>query len=120
MRYNLTMAILKIDHIPTKKEIELLTQEYPKYIKLSADIRQQLLYGGSRLHFECEQKLIINENSKNKDIWSGGINLNTKKIEFTAVANIKPSENNSSLEILNPQNREKFKKIVNKYFPDYE
>lgn len=114
------MTILKIDHQLTEKEIKLLTQEYSQYIKLSADIQQQILYGGSRLHYECEQKLIVNENSKSQNIWSGGVNLKTKKIDYTAVANIKPSENNSSLEILNPQNREKFKKIVNKYFSDYE
>jgi len=120
MRYNLAMAILKIDHQPVENEITLLTQEYPKYIKLSVDIKQQILYGGSRLHFECEQKLIENENSKNEDIWSGGVNLITKKIEYTAVANIKPSANNASIEILDSEIREKFKNIVKKYFPDYE
>lgn len=114
------MSILKIDHLPTPNDICLLTEEYPQYIKLSADIKQQILYGGSRLHFDCEQKLIENENSKNENIWSGGINLITKKIEYTAVANIKPSANNASLEILDPQNRKIFKKIVQKYFLDYE
>lgn len=109
------MSILKINHQPTKEEIKLLTQDYPKYIKLSADINQQILYGGSRLHYECEQKLIENEN-----IWSGGINLITKKIDYIAVANIKPSVNNSSLEILDLNKRDKFKKIVQKYFSNYE
>ena len=114
------MTILKINHPPTKEEIELLTQEYPEYIKLSVDINQKILYGGSRLHYECEQKLISNENSKNEDIWSGGVNLITKKIEYNAVTNIKPSQNNPGLEILDPQNRQKFKDIVKKHFPDYE
>lgn len=114
------MAILKIDHIPTPEEISLLTKDYPQYIKLSADTKQQILYGGSRLHSDCEQELIINENSKNEDIWSGGVNLTTKKIEYTAVANIKPSQNNPGLEILDSNIRSIFKNIVKKYFPDYE
>ena len=114
------MAISKIDHLPTLKEISLLTQEYPQYIKLSADINQQILYGGSRLHYDCEQKLINEQNSQEKDIWSGGINLITKKIEYEAVANIKPSLDNPSTEILNPDIRQKFKNLVKKYFPDYE
>jgi len=114
------MAILKIDHIPTSDEISLLTQEYPQYIKLSADINQKILYGGGHLHYECEQKLIINENSKNEYIWSGGINLVTKKIEYNAVANIKPNLDNPSTEILNPEFRQKFKTIVKEYFPEYE
>lgn len=114
------MSILNITHQPTLDELKLLTQEYPQYIKLSADLKQQILYGGSRLHYECEQKLIKNHNSKNENIWSGGVNLITKKIEYTAVANIKPSVDNPSLEILNPENRKKFKKIVNQYFPKYD
>ncbi|MFA5750425.1 MAG: DUF5674 family protein, partial [Candidatus Shapirobacteria bacterium] len=101
------MSILKIDNTPTSEEITILTQEYPQYIKLSADISQQILYGGSRLHYDCEQKLIIEENSKSKDIWSGGVNLATKKIEYEAVANIKPSFDNPSTEILNPEIRQK-------------
>lgn len=114
------MSILKIDHLPTPNDICLLTEEYPQYIKLSADIKQQILYGGSRLHFDCEQKLIDNENSKNENIWSGGVNLKSKKIEYTAVANIKLSQNNPGLEILDQNIRIKFKEIVKRYFPDYE
>lgn len=114
------MSIIKIDHTPNSEEITILTQEYPQYIKLSADISQQILYGGSRLHYDCEQKLIEKQNSKSEDIWSGGVNLITKRIEYDAVANIKPSLDNPSTEILNPDIRQKFKNIVKKYFPDYE
>ena len=114
------MPILKINHPPTDEELTLLTKEYPQYIKLSVDIDQKIVYGGGKLHYDCEQQLVLKENSKNKHIWSGGINLITKKIEYTAVANIKPSANNSSIEILDSKIRQKFKNIVKKYFPDYE
>jgi len=114
------MAILKIDHSPNKEQLSLLTEEYPEYIKLSADIEKDILYGGSRLHHDCEQELIKNHNSENKNIWSGGVNLALKKIEYEAVANIKPSFDNPSTEILNPEIRQKFKLIVKKYFPEYE
>ncbi|MFA5532012.1 MAG: DUF5674 family protein [Candidatus Shapirobacteria bacterium] len=114
------MTILKIDHPPNLEELSLLIQEYPQYIKLSADINQQILYGGGRLHYDCEQKLISEQNSEEKNIWSGGVNLITKKIEYEAVANIKPSLDNPSTEILDPEIRKKFKNLVKKYFPDYE
>lgn len=120
MRYNLSMAILKIDHTPTIKNLSLLTEEYPKYIKLSADISKKVLYGGGHLHYDCEQMLINKENSNNQNIWSGGVNLSTKKIEYDAVANIKPYDNNPSTEILNPEIRQKFRNIVKQFFPDYE
>jgi len=74
------MAIIKIDHFLKPEEISSLTQEHPQYIKLSVDIEKQILYGGGRLHYDSEQKLIVNKNSKNENIWSGGVNLITKKI----------------------------------------
>jgi len=114
------MSILKIDHIPTQEEINKLTEEFPQFIKLSIDLQQSIIYGGSRLHFDCEQKLKNIENSNEKNIWSGGINLATHKIEYDAVANIKPEYNNPSTEILDFNNRQLFKSIVNIYFPDYE
>jgi hypothetical protein len=114
------MIILKINKVPNLDNLKQLTQEFPKYIKLSVDIKKEIVYGGSRLHFDCEQKLINNENSKEADIWSGGVNLATKKIDYSAIANIKPSFNNPSTEIISPEIRKKFKLIVNRYFPDYE
>lgn len=114
------MSILKITKIPNLDDFKKLTQEFPEYIKLSVDINQEIIYGGSRLHYDCEQKLINNENSKEADIWGGGVNLATNKIDYSAVANIKPSFNNPSTEILSPEIRQKFKLIVNRYFPQYD
>lgn len=114
------MSILKIDHTLSSEDIIALTQEFPGYIKLSVDLNKQILYGGSRLHYDCEQKLINEENSENKHIWSGGVNLATKKIDYEAVANIKPSMGNPSSEIIDPEKRRKFKELVKRYFPDYE
>lgn len=114
------MSILKISQTPSLDDLKKLTQEFPEYIKLSVDTNQEIIYGGSRLHYDCEQKLINNENSKEADIWSGGVNLATKKIDYSAVANIKPLLNNPSTEILSPEIRQKFKSIINRYFPDYE
>ena len=112
--------ILKILHSPTKEEQKLLLEEFPNYIKLISDIEQQIIYGGSRLHYDCEQILLNKENSKQENIWSGGINTLTKKIEYEAVSNIKPLYNNPSTEILDPNIRNKFKILVKQYFPDYE
>jgi ABC-type uncharacterized transport system ATPase subunit len=114
------MAIIKINKIADSDDLKQLTQEFPEYIKLSVDINQEIVYGGSRLHYDCEQKLIKNENSQEINIWSGGVNLATKKIDYSAVANIKPSYSNPSTEIISTEIRQKFKLIVNRYFPDYE
>jgi hypothetical protein len=111
------MAILKIESSPSKKELEILTKEFPEYIKLVADIENEILYGGSRLHADIE-KILIKSGSLQKNIWGGGVDLVFKKIECSAVANIRP-ELNPSTEILDPAIREKFINIVKKYFPEY-
>ena len=111
------MAILKIDHFPNVDEFKKLTEEFGEYIKLVADVNKEILYGGSRLHADIE-KILIDSGSLQKDVWGGGIDLNFKTIECSAVANIR-SDLNPSTEILDPIIREKFINIVKKYFPEF-
>ncbi|MDP4009723.1 MAG: DUF5674 family protein [Candidatus Shapirobacteria bacterium] len=111
------MAILKINHSPTPNELKKLTEEFDGYIKLVADIDKEILYGGSRLHADIE-KILIDSGSLQKNIWGGGIDLVSKIIECSAVANIRP-DSNPSTEILDPVIREKFTSIVKKYFPEF-
>ncbi|MFA6369231.1 MAG: DUF5674 family protein [Candidatus Shapirobacteria bacterium] len=111
------MAILRIDNSPTSEELEKLKEEFGEYIKLVADVDKGILYGGSRLHADIE-KILINSGSLQKNIWGGGIDLISKIIECSAVANIRP-ESNPSTEILNPIIREKFIKLIKKYFPKF-
>ncbi len=111
------MAILKINNPPTPKDLKKLKEEFGEYIKLVADIDQNILYGGSRLHADIE-KILIDSGSLQKNVWGGGIDLKFKIIECSAVANIR-SELNPSTEILDPIIREKFINIVKKYFPEF-
>lgn len=111
------MAILRIDNSPTSEELEKLKEEFGEYIKLVADIDKEILYGGSRLHADIE-KILIDSGSLQKNVWGGGIDLVSKIIECSAVANIRP-ESNPSTEILDPIIREKFINIVKKYFPEF-
>lgn len=111
------MAILKIDHQPTTSELRKLTEEFDGYIKLVADIDKEILYGGSRLHADIE-KIFIDSGSLQENVWGGGVDLNYKIIECSAVANIRP-ELNPSTEILDKDIRQKFIEIIKKYFPEF-
>ena len=111
------MAIQKIDHPPSNREIAELSKELDSYIKLVADVEKEILYGGPRLHADAE-KILIDNGSLQKNVWGGGIDLNSKKIDCSAIANIR-SDINPSTEILNPDIRQKFIKIVKKYFPEF-
>lgn len=110
------MSILLINHPPTSEDISKLTEFFPNYIKLVADIDQGTLYGGSEFHADIE-KILLDNGSFQNNIWGGGVNLKTNAIDCRAVANIRGGIN-SSLEILDPVNRQKFLSIVKQYFPD--
>lgn len=83
------MAILKINNFPTEEDLQKLSEEFGEYIKLVADVEKEILYGGSRLHADIE-KILIDSGSLQNNIWGGGIDLISKKIDCFAVANIKP------------------------------
>lgn len=111
------MAILEIKNQVTDEEIKKLSEEFKDYIKLVADVKKEILYGGSRLHADIE-KILIDSGSQQKNIWGGGVDLKYKIIECSAIANIRP-ESNPSTEILDKNIRQKFINIIKKYFPEF-
>lgn len=97
------------------KAINNLKNKYGNYLKISADIARQILVAGCELHADGE-KILLEKGSKQDDIWGGGVNLTSKEIDATAVLNLRPRLNNTSLEILDPDRRKKFIDIVRKIF----
>lgn len=104
-----------IDKSLTKEEILKLQKDYGSYIKLTLDLENQWIIAGGELHADGE-KILLEKGSKQDDIWGGGMNLENKQIDTTAVLNIRPRLNNDNLEILDSKRREKFIQIVKKYF----
>lgn len=50
------------------------------------------------------------------NIWGGGIDLEGRQIDATAVLNLRPRLNNDNLEILDSQRRGRFIQIVKDFF----
>jgi hypothetical protein len=99
----------------TKKEIGDLSQEYGDYVKITADIDRGNLVAGCPLHADGE-KILLKNGSKQESIWGGGLNFAGKEIDCSAVLNLRPDQNNSSMEILDPDRREKFISTVKNTF----
>ena len=98
----------------TKEEIGQLAEEYKEYIKTVIDIENKTCSAGGKMHADCEKKL-LEKDSTQKDLWGGGIDLAAKIIDFTSLINIRPRDENPSMEILKPELREKFEELM-KYF----
>ena len=98
----------------SKVEIEKLSEEFETYIKTVIDLDKKICSSGANRHFESE-KILIDKGSKQKDIWGGGIDLETKTIDVNAMINIRPNDNNTSNELLDAKKRERFEELT-KYF----
>jgi hypothetical protein len=110
------MIITKISPF-TKEEIDSLREQFDVYIKTVIDIEKKICCAGCDRHFESE-KILLDQGSKQDTIWGGGIDLETKTIDFNSFINIRPKQNNTSNEIQDEQIRKKFEEITKYFFEE--
>ncbi len=101
----------------TFEEIEKLKEQFDVYIKTVIDIKRKICSAGSDRHFESEE-ILLKEGSKQEDLWGGGIDLETKTIDFNSFINIRPTHNNTSNEIQNETIRKKYEEITKFFFAE--
>jgi len=108
------MAIVIIDKIVTPQQIKKAQEDYESYIKLTIDIDQEIIALGGEFHADAE-KILLEQGSQQKNLWGGGLNLETNLLETNAIINYRVG----SAEILEPRIREKFIKIAKKFLGKY-
>ena len=101
----------------TKEEIEKLKEVFDVYIKTVIDIQKKICSAGMDRHFEGE-KILLNQGSKQSDIWGGGVDLKTKTIDFNSFINIRPNDNNTSNEIQNLEIRKVYEGLTKFFFKE--
>lgn len=101
----------------TKEEIQKLEEQFDMYIKTVIDINKKICSAGMDRHFEGEQ-ILLKDGSKQSNVWGGGVDLETKVIDFNSFINIRPSDNNTSNEIQNPRIREKYEELTKYFFQE--
>ena len=109
------MRIIK-DKITIKELKEIASGGFGNLVKAVVDIENGIMAIDAELHSD-QEALLLEKGSKQKDLW--GINLYPELegedlIEFDSMINIRPSNNNRSRGVDNPEIREKIKVIVNK------
>ena len=98
----------------TGREIEKLKEQFDVYIKTVIDIKKKICSAGCDRHFESEQ-LLLRDGSLQTDVWGGGIDLETKTVDFNSFINIRPTQNNTSNEIQSDVIRKQYEDL-SKYF----
>lgn len=85
------------------------------YIKLAVDVEKKVLAGGGVLHADCEAMLLEN-GSLQENVWGADWIPDTKEVTFESLINIRPRQNNFSMEVENEERRNKIEKIVRDIF----
>lgn len=97
------------------KEVEQLTEQFGSYIKTVIDIERKVCSAGCDRHYESET-ILLHQGSKQKDLWGGGIDLDTKTVDGNSFINIRPNQDNTSNEIQDKQIRDTFESQMKFFF----
>ena len=88
----------------TAAQIQAMLEDLGTYIKLAVDIDRGILAGGGTLHADCEAVLLA-EGSQQECIWGADWLPETQEVTFESLINIRPHQNNRSMEIQDPDIR---------------
>lgn len=102
--------------ISSEEAKRIADKQYGDMFKAVIDIEKEIMAAGGELHSDASEVLLKN-GSDPKNLW--GINIypdNSRKtlIEFNSLINIRPLQNNRSMDIESEEIKEKIRKIVNK------
>jgi hypothetical protein len=95
----------------TKEQLEEMLEILSSYIKLAVDIERGILAGGGELHADCEA-VLLETGSKQVDIWGADWYPLTQEVGYESLINIRPRQNNRSMEIQDPMIRDRVAQIV--------
>lgn len=99
----------------TKEQIQKLRECFDVYIKTVIDIEKKICVAGMDRHFEGEQ-LLLSSGSFQSHIWGGGIDVETKEIDYNSFINIRPSDNNTKNDIQSETIRKVYKELTEFFF----
>ena len=102
---------LKITHEELKSLCEAW---FGDMVKLVVDLRLALIAVGGDLHADGEE-MLLQAGSRQQDLWGANFypwNDQENRIEYSALINIRPHQDNPSMEILDSTIRMKLKKII--------
>ena len=109
------MKIIK-DKISIEELKKLAEDMFGDLVKAVVDVEREIMAVGGELHAD-EEALLIENGSEQKNLW--GINIypeneNEERIEFDSMINLRPSDDNRSRGVDNPNTQKIIIKIVNK------
>lgn len=102
----------------TSEQIAQVKERFGVYVKTVIDIQKKVCNAGMDRHFEGEA-ILLASGSHQSDIWGGGIDLETKEIDFNSFINIRPQDHNMKNEIQSESIKKMFTDITTYFFKSF-
>ena len=123
MDENQAPSIVVVDKKIDPTELARLAQlTFVDMVKMVVDVRRRSVAVGGELHADAEQ-ILLQEGSRQEDLWGANYYPGTGKercIEYTALINIRPSQDNHSMEVEDPTIRQAIADITFKLIGEGE
>ena len=95
----------------TPQQIKAMLQALETYFKLAVDVERGILAGGGVMHADCES-VLLEDGSTQDNIWGADWIPASQQVTFESLINIRPRQKNPSMEILDPQVRDRVAQIT--------
>lgn len=100
--------------IPLSEIAVLAKDQFGEMIKATVDVEREVLALGGELHSD-EEAVLLEDGSRQEHLW--GVNIYPEKpeedrIEFDAMINVRPSQNNRSRGVEAPEIRARILRII--------
>ena len=92
-------------------ELNKIAEHFKGYIKIVVDIEREMISAGEDRKVD-EEKELLDDGSHKINLWGGGLDLETKEIDYNSMINLRPNQDNPSRDIMSKQIRKRFDKIV--------
>ena len=105
--------------IDTNHLLKYLGQPFPEMIKFVVDVNKEIIGVGGEFHADAEAKM-LDQGSKQEHLWGGNVYIDKKgnrRIEFSAMINIRPSAGNRSMLVEDGQIQKSMKRVLEKLLP---
>lgn len=99
----------------TSEQIQKVRERFDVYIKTVIDIEKKICVSGMDRHFEGEQ-LLLASGSVQSNLWGGGIDVETKEIDYNSFINIRPSDCNTKNDIQSEEIKRVYKQLTEFFF----
>lgn len=101
------MRLHLLRRAPTRDQLQEMLEARGSYVKLAIDMAQGIVVGGGEYHADCEE-VLLGQGSRQEDIWGADWYPNRGTMTFAALFNIRPRQNNRSMEVQDPALRAVF------------